>query len=339
MTRAMHILSCALGTLVVLAGPAPAAEAAPSRVHYQGQLFDSAGQPVQCAGAADCPSGPVSLTFRLYAQPFAGELLWAEEHGDVAVKDGVFNVVLGESESLAAVDFDIAEAYLGVEVNGTGELSPRQQIVAVAYALLANRSSDLACTGCVSAEETSFLAGCAQGEVLALTADGWGCGQDADTMYSGADFAISGNACADGEVMQGVTEDGTPWCVPVDVPVYGGTDFALSGSACLAGEVMQGVGDEGGPICVPDTDTTYGGWDFAMSDQGCSGSQKIVGIGANGDVLCADDVDTTYTGLDFAVSGQSCSGTQKVVGIDSGGVVLCDDDVDTDTNTTNTYKL
>ena len=54
---------------------------------------------------------------------------WTESHTAVSVSGGVFNVVLGAASALTADDFDLTFAFLGIEVNGTGELAPRQQVV------------------------------------------------------------------------------------------------------------------------------------------------------------------------------------------------------------------
>ncbi len=112
----------------------------PSRVHYQGFLADSAGAPIHCSSAADCPSGPTDLTFRLYAAATGGEATWEETHASVALNSGVFNVTLGLTNALDATLLDAEETFLGIAVNGADELQPRQQVISSPFALVAARA-------------------------------------------------------------------------------------------------------------------------------------------------------------------------------------------------------
>ena len=96
-------------------------------IPYQGRLSDpSTGDAV-----AD---GNYSMTFRLYDVTTGGSALWTETK-DVAVQGGVFSTALGDSASLSHNLFNGQALWLGVEVNGDGEASPRQQLLPVAYAL------------------------------------------------------------------------------------------------------------------------------------------------------------------------------------------------------------
>jgi hypothetical protein len=63
----------------------------PQRMHYQGYLTLANGDPVECADPATC-SAPVDLTFRIYSDANADALLWEEDHLEVIVVGGVFNV-------------------------------------------------------------------------------------------------------------------------------------------------------------------------------------------------------------------------------------------------------
>ena len=55
---------------LLLALPLCAAQAqTPERMQYQGYLTDLDGTPIQCGAVDDCPSGPYSLTMRLYDVP------------------------------------------------------------------------------------------------------------------------------------------------------------------------------------------------------------------------------------------------------------------------------
>ena len=119
--------------LAVLLWTAQSLATVPERLHYQGYLTTSSGQPVECLDPAICDE-PIDLTFRIYADPVADALLWEEEQLGVIVVAGVFNVLLGETDPLTPEIFD-GPAFLGVEINENGELLPRQEIVSAAFAL------------------------------------------------------------------------------------------------------------------------------------------------------------------------------------------------------------
>jgi hypothetical protein len=94
-------------------------------ISYQGYLTDSGGIPV---------NGDVEITFSIYDTPTGGTALWAETHPSVSVSDGLFNVLLGSVNPITP-PLLTGETYLGIRVEGDEEMSPRQQIAAVAYAL------------------------------------------------------------------------------------------------------------------------------------------------------------------------------------------------------------
>lgn len=98
-----------------------------SKTSYQGQLTDSAGAPV-----AD---GNYQMTFRLYDADNAavGASLWRETQ-TVSVKDGLFHVSLGATEPITTALF-AQKLWLGVEVEGDGEMTPRQELTGSPYAM------------------------------------------------------------------------------------------------------------------------------------------------------------------------------------------------------------
>ena len=77
MLQPQSMLIALMGFMLAL--PCVAEAGVPERIHYQGHLMDSNGEPIHCPQAADnCPSGPVNATFRLYADPDGGAVLWEE---------------------------------------------------------------------------------------------------------------------------------------------------------------------------------------------------------------------------------------------------------------------
>ncbi len=96
----------------------------PEVISYQGVLNDDAGVPV-----AD---DTYSITFRLYDVETGGSALW-EETQSVSVLGGIFNVYLGDLVSLTGLDF-LNPYWLGIDVEGEGELIPRTRWTTVPYA-------------------------------------------------------------------------------------------------------------------------------------------------------------------------------------------------------------
>jgi hypothetical protein len=113
--------------LVLLACAAPAvATALPSATVHSGRLLDSAGAPIH--GAHD-------LTVRLW--PASGAAVWERTFADVAFEDGYYTVELGSDGSLGPALLLGGPLYLGLEVDGGGELPVRTALGAVPYATLA----------------------------------------------------------------------------------------------------------------------------------------------------------------------------------------------------------
>lgn len=100
----------------------------PRTISYQGVLADATGALV--------PDGNHQLTLRLYDQATAATPLF-EEVQTVAVVRGLFNAILGSVTPIPpSLRFDRAY-FLGVSVNGGGELVPRTTLTSVPYALRA----------------------------------------------------------------------------------------------------------------------------------------------------------------------------------------------------------
>jgi len=102
--------------------------AVPQTINYQGFLTDSGGTPVD---------GTVQMTFSLYDVATGGSPLWTETQTSVTVSDGIYSVVLG-SVTPINLAFD-TQYYLGIEVETDGEMTPRQALTSVGYALNADR--------------------------------------------------------------------------------------------------------------------------------------------------------------------------------------------------------
>jgi hypothetical protein len=132
---------------------------------YQGSLTDSGGEPV---------SGAFQIAFTLYDAAVAGSLLWTETQS-VTVTNGAFDVVFG-ADGGNALDPTAFEnpVFLGVRVvdgpgvpgGGDPEMTPRQALAAVGYAIRAKT---------VEVDTLNALS-CAAGEVAEWDGAAWVCG-------------------------------------------------------------------------------------------------------------------------------------------------------------------
>jgi hypothetical protein len=103
---------------------------APQLINYQGRLDKD-----------DLPAnGSFLIEFSIHDDSTDGSLLWSEEHTDVAVAGGLFNVLLGSVNPLRATVFGGAKSrYLEIRVSNE-TIEPRFLLASVAYALQAENS-------------------------------------------------------------------------------------------------------------------------------------------------------------------------------------------------------
>jgi hypothetical protein len=128
-------LALSMLTILLMAG-APALADIPKLVNYTGYLTDAGGNPLGGSGVPET----VSITFSLYTALEGGSPVWSVTR-PVDVTNGVFSVNLGE---LNALNIDFASPYyLGINVNGDGEMTPRQAFTAAPYALNAERAENV----------------------------------------------------------------------------------------------------------------------------------------------------------------------------------------------------
>ncbi|HEY6729020.1 MAG TPA: hypothetical protein VI197_33650 [Polyangiaceae bacterium] len=111
-----------------------AAADVPEALTQQGRLLDSSGAAV--------PDGEISFTFSIYDTADGGTALWSETQ-DISTEDGYFSAQLGESEAFPANLFDGGTTlYLGVQVGSDDEMTPRQLLTSVPFAMKAGLSDN-----------------------------------------------------------------------------------------------------------------------------------------------------------------------------------------------------
>lgn len=159
--------AAALGVLV--AWPAVAA-AAEGRVSYQGSLV--------LADGSAAPDGAYDLVVSLWDAPSGGTWHWTQFHGGVAVRDGVFSVVLGSADATGPLEdaLDAGGRYLETVVASGGGLVNanlgRVRLTSVPYAIRALRAEQA--DRLVGATHTDADASLPPGAIV-LFADGVGC--------------------------------------------------------------------------------------------------------------------------------------------------------------------
>ncbi len=117
-------------SVVAVADGDSTTDTVPRVIPYQGVLeIDGGGY-----------NGEVPMTFAIYLAQTGGSAVWTESQ-TVSVYNGVFGVTLGATAPIAATIFAADTLWLGITVDGV-ELSNRQAIAPVPYALWSARSSD-----------------------------------------------------------------------------------------------------------------------------------------------------------------------------------------------------
>jgi hypothetical protein len=130
-----HYSSLALLGLLGLAALSPIQAqviAPPQLIHFQGRLARPDGTPV--------PNGNYSIRFSLWTAVTGGTEKWNQTFASVAVKNGTFAALLNTSTGTA--DKFNADLYLEIKIGTDAPLTPRQQLVSVAYAMKANTVPD-----------------------------------------------------------------------------------------------------------------------------------------------------------------------------------------------------
>jgi len=130
----LFLISAALATFFVISSAGQAT--IPHLINLQGRLINSTTNRYL--------SGTYNFSFYIYDAASGGSKLWSETQSTVSVNDGLFDVILGNSNSIG-LDFTV-DYWLAMEVQSDGEMSPRQRIASTGYAYLAE---DLVCTDCV----------------------------------------------------------------------------------------------------------------------------------------------------------------------------------------------
>ena len=172
--RARILVVIAFGIITLIGGfalvQAPVAQAAmknlgllsvpsiPATFNYQGILRQADGS---------LTNGTLNITANIYDAAFGGSSLHTETFNSVNVRDGVFNIVLGDQVSLDST-FDATPRFIGISLNGGDEIIPRERVHSVPWAIHASNASEA--THATNADN-ALTAGSASLATRALNAD------------------------------------------------------------------------------------------------------------------------------------------------------------------------
>ncbi len=201
MTTPRTLIAClaaALAALCLVLTPGLASAAVPGTLTEQGRLFDENGDPI---------SGDLVIEFNLYAEATEGTALWTESH-NVTIEDGYFSVQLGSDEAFPAGAFDGTARFLGITVGTDTEMSPRQEVSSVPYALHAGTADSVEWAGiagfptpCTTGQyltgyDASGTAQCAELPSLSCTVRYSGMETDGSTFVGcQGDEVLTGGGC------------------------------------------------------------------------------------------------------------------------------------------------
>jgi hypothetical protein len=117
--------------IAVLAWHGLALASVPFALTEQGRLLDRNDQPV---------SGKISVKFSIHDSITGGAAIWSETQ-DITLDEGYFSARLGEVTAIPKNVFNGQTRYLSIKVGTDDEMTPRQAIVSVPYALVADNAT------------------------------------------------------------------------------------------------------------------------------------------------------------------------------------------------------
>ena len=104
----------------------------PQMINFQAAVKDADGMPVNDSRI---------IEFRIYDALTGGTMHWSEIHYNVQITDGIFSVGLGDDSPFDSYLFDNTELFITFVMGGE-EMSPRQELLAVPYAINAQNAQN-----------------------------------------------------------------------------------------------------------------------------------------------------------------------------------------------------
>ncbi|KPK97946.1 MAG: hypothetical protein AMJ90_10130 [candidate division Zixibacteria bacterium SM23_73_2] len=114
-----------LGAFMILSFSSLVYADVPQMINYQGKITKPSGALIDTT---------VEMIFTIYDAATDGGVFWADTQSAVVVEKGVLSTLLGSTNPIPDSVFDGSVRYLGVKVGSDPEMTPRKEIVSVAYA-------------------------------------------------------------------------------------------------------------------------------------------------------------------------------------------------------------
>jgi hypothetical protein len=122
--KVLVILFCLIASLITAQSG--------SYLNFQAQLLDLTGNPVS--------DDNYSIIFRIYDSASNGNVLWSETQ-TVTTHNGILSVLLGSLNPINIIFND--NCWLGIQISTGSELSPRQRIYGVPFAISSGNATDV----------------------------------------------------------------------------------------------------------------------------------------------------------------------------------------------------
>jgi len=167
-----------------------------------------------------------TVEFRIYTTPTGGTAIWGHKYAVMLDDDGLFNVELRddagtplsdstETNKLPAAIATDSALYLGLTVEGSDEIQPRQQLLAVPFALMAGdvktatgdfevqgeltARDGVNVTGGITATESLQIGGSSQPDMMTTLESTESGGLRVSELEVDHNATVSGNLTADGD--------------------------------------------------------------------------------------------------------------------------------------------
>ena len=270
----------------------------PLFLNYQGKL-EFQGIPT---------SDTKDITFSIYDVPEGGVALW-DETQRVETRVGIFNVILGEVNSIPLI-FD-QDLWLGVQVEGENEMSPRQMIASSGYSFMAQDSYNSDKVDGIDATATPV-----ENTLLALDGN---IKFPNSVLYMGPGNKINADLLDDkhysdiaDEIDDDIEDHKQAYghlsnANAIDLTDGGATTLHYHAiNSCPQGSSIRGINPNGSVVCEPDTDTqlsksTVQQWanevddvNDAVSNPSGSYPSMSVGYASNADAINGQSLSQTW---------------------------------------------
>jgi len=277
----------------------------PQLINYQGYLTDKdTSEPI---------TGSIDITFSLYDLSSGGSALWAETQS-VSINDGLFNILLGGINPFDADDFS-GDRWLGIRVDTDPEMTPRQQITSVAFALVASEANNANTRDGMDSDDfgDGHSLDAADGSPTdAVYVDNEG-NVGIGTTSPAAALTVNGEILRDGSTMYGPT--GAATHINLGVESTTGSD-GLDNYYCTVGGGLENTASGYGSVVGGGGSNTTSGWASTVSGgqaHTASGGLSTIGGGswntADGDYSTVGGGEHNVASWDGSVIGGGAHNT------------------------------